>query len=386
MRLTSPILATLAILFYSVTAMAQDDERSQARESLKGLRTVVVRVELSSMDAFPDDPSEDELKGVVEQRLRIAGLKVHQRAWDAKDEYPTLVVNFSFSNENIFYFQYLVRTSLRQTVRLARSPEVSLTSSTYEWYSSGLVGGSTKRDAFNENIDMFICDFRRVNPEIKGPLPDCYSPARYMKDPEIPKGKQPTVITKLNEKLIRAAGLNELAEVRALVAKGAEVNARDQVDTTALTYAVRTGNRKTGDAAVLRFLLTKGADPNANSSCRLTSLMYAIERGDLEAVKLLLDHGADPNAATPEGYTALMAAASLGNPDAVALLLKHNADAQAQTRQGETALTLARLYRNRIAGYDRTPTEYSNIPEDTLLKQAQAKHDRIIELLQSGRP
>jgi hypothetical protein len=57
-----------------------------------------------------------------------------------------------------------------------------------------------------------------------------------------------------------------------------------------------------------------------------------------------------------------------------------------QTRQGQTALTLAQLNRNRIAAYDRMSPNapYDSIPEATLMKQAQAKHDRVVQLLQSA--
>lgn len=378
-------LAALAVLFCSVTGMAQwDDEHTQALESLKGLRNVVVRVGTSSMDAFPDDPTDQELQATVEKRLKEAGLNVHQRARGAKDDYPTFIVHFGFMNDNIFYFQYDLRASLRQTVRLPRQPELSLTSPTWEWSAGGIVGGGAKRDSFNEIIDQFICDFRRVNPDIKGPLPDCYEPSKQFNSYQEVEGKQPKVITELDEEFIRAAALNKFDEVKSLVAKGAEINARDHADTTALTYVVRSGSRKVGDTEVVRFLLANGANPNANPSCRLTTLMYAIERGDLQSIAALLDHGADPNAVTPDGYTALMAASILGNPDAVALLLKKNANVRSQTRQGQTALLLAQSNRNRIAGYDRmTPND--SIPEPTLLKQAQAKHDRVIELLRNVR-
>ena len=147
------------------------------------------------------------------------------------------------------------------------------------------------------------------------------------------------------------------------------------------------GNRRVGDTEVVRLLLANGANPNASASCRLTTLMYAVDRGDLQVIEALLAHGADPNAATPEGYTALMAASILGFPDAVELLLKKGANVAAQTRQRQTALTLAQLNRNRIAAYDRQNPNapYESIPEATLLKRAQDKHDRVTQLLQSGK-
>jgi len=138
---------------------------------------------------------------------------------------------------------------------------------------------------------------------------------------------------------------------------------------------------------MMELLLEYGADVNALWDRRYPILCAPCETLAPKALKWLLDHGADPNAATAEGYTALMAASILGNPEAVALLLKKNADPQAQTRQGQTALMLAQLSRNRIAAYDRTGgnAPYISVPEPTLLKQAQAKHDRVIQLLQSAR-
>ena len=387
MRHNRLVLAILAILVYAVPGMAQwDGDRGQARESLKGLRNVVVRVDVSSMDALPDDPTERELQATVEKRLKVAGLTVQQRASQAKDNYPTFVVSLSFMNFDIFYFQYYLHASLSQKVKLPRNPELNLTSPTWEWGTGGLVGGGTKRAQVSGIIDQFICDFRKVNPEIKGPLPDCYAPAPSLSGLGAPKIKQPSVTTELDERLIRAAALNELDEAKALVAKGAEVNARDHADRTPIVYAVR-GSRKVGDAEMLRFLLANGASPNVNVACRLTPLMYAIERGDLQAIELLLDHGADPNAATAEeGYTALMAAAVLGNPEAVNLLLKKNADPRAENRQKQTAVMLAQLNRDRIAAYNRTGAEapYITVPEETLLKQAQEKHDRVVALLKSA--
>lgn len=383
------LAAVVAILSCAFAVLGQsNDEHSQALESLKGLSNVVVNVQLGSTNAFPEDPTQNELQAHAETRLKEAGLIVSKRAGAAKDAYPTFVVSFGFGNIDIFYYEYEIRASLLQDVRLQRNPEVGVTAPTWVWTEGAMVGGSAKRNYFNQAIDQFICDVRKVNPDLKGPLPDCDRPSAPFSSGEEEPRKQPRVITELDEELIRAAGLNDLAEVKSLVTRGAEVNARDQADTTALTYAVRSGNRKVGDAEVVRFLLANGANPNANPSCRLTPLMYAVERGDLQSIQALLDHGADPNAATAEGYTALMAAAVLGNADAVSLLLKNRADAQAQTRQGQTAITLAQLNRNRIAAYDRSSPEvsYNSLPEPTLLKRAQAKHDLVIQLLQSAKP
>src|SRR5262249_25500685 len=124
--------------------------------------------------------------------------------------------------------------------------------------------------------------------------------------------KRALVMTELEDQLIRAAVFGEVKEAKALIAKGADVNAHDYADATPLSYAVRSGNRKIGDTRVIELLLANGANPNITVSCRLTPLMYAVHRGDGKVVMLLLDSGADVNGVTGEGYTALMAAAALG--------------------------------------------------------------------------
>src|SRR5690242_1443895 len=49
------------------------------------------------------------------------------------------------------------------------------------------------------------------------------------------------------------------------------------------------------DVAGVRALLAKGADVNAKSPYGATPLFFACDRGNLEIVKLLLDRGAEVN-------------------------------------------------------------------------------------------
>ena len=46
----------------------------------------------------------------------------------------------------------------------------------------------------------------------------------------------------------------------------------------------------------VKALLAKGADVNAKTSYGVTALSFAADRGNLEIVKILLEHGADINA------------------------------------------------------------------------------------------
>ncbi|MCU1327692.1 MAG: Planctomycete cytochrome [Bryobacterales bacterium] len=139
--------------------------------------------------------------------------------------------------------------------------------------------------------------------------------------------------------------VREEAKVRVLLEKGAAVDARQADGRTPLYLAATMGNGNT----VLRLLLEKGADPNVATSNGNTSLSNAAARGDVEAIRLLLAKKADVNAASGTGATALMAAAGSRNPDAVALLLQSGAKADALTKKNESALMAA-----ATAGDDRS--------------------------------
>ena len=335
------------------------------------------------MDAYPDDPSESELQASIEKSLKDAGIAVFKRPWGATDNHPTLTVGVGFKNFDIYFYELNVKLALYQEVTVVSQSGLKLIAPTWQWGGGALAAGTKKRDLISDVIDKFICDFRKANSNIKGPLPDCNLPA-----PPLNRGGEPanppTVMTHLEDELLRASALNQIDEVKSLIAKGADVNARDQADATPLWYAVRSGSRPVGDTRVVMLLLQHGANVNWSVTCRLTPLMYAIQRGDFKVLEVLLDHGADPNATTPDGHTALMAASILGDPQAATLLLKKGAQVNARTRSGETALTLARANRNTIASYSRTGANapYISIPEDELLKQAQTKHDQVIDVLQ----
>jgi len=85
-----------------------------------------------------------------------------------------------------------------------------------------------------------------------------------------------------------------------------------------------------GDAQAVNALLAKGADVNAKTRYGATALSYAADKGHLEVVKLLLDHGANVNAKdTFYGETPLGWAAYRGHTQIVKLLLDKGAEAKA---------------------------------------------------------
>jgi len=71
-----------------------------------------------------------------------------------------------------------------------------------------------------------------------------------------------------------------------------------------------------GDVAKVKVLLAKGADVNAKANNGATALIMASQNGHLEVVKALLAKGADVNAKA-NGWTALRIASHQGHSDMI---------------------------------------------------------------------
>ncbi len=138
-----------------------------------------------------------------------------------------------------------------------------------------------------------------------------------------------------------AAQRGEWGVVRALVAQGAAVTARQGDGATALHWAAY---RDAGEVAEL--LIGAGADVNAANDLGVTPLWAACENGSAALVQRLLDAGADPNAALLSGETPLMTAARVGAADVAGALLEAGAAAGATGARGQTALMWAASQRH----------------------------------------
>jgi ankyrin repeat protein len=148
-----------------------------------------------------------------------------------------------------------------------------------------------------------------------------------------------------------AAWTGDIAEVRQLVAAGADVNAQDDMGATALHWAARGGHRVgphqcTGEAPdrpeVVDALLQLGADPNIQDrrpkgfgrSSGWTPLFVALHHEQFGSARVLLEHGADPNIKSDQGLSVMEMAAAEGAPRAlVALLLEKGFDPQKAARR-----------------------------------------------------
>ena len=135
----------------------------------------------------------------------------------------------------------------------------------------------------------------------------------------------------------KAVKAGDLAAVRALVASGADVNARSGDGSTPLLWAAHNSHPE-----MARLLIAAGAQVDQANDYGITPLLHASRVGDAAMVDLLLEAGADPARAHPEGETPLMAAARAGSVPAARLLLTRGAAVNAADAfQQATALMWA---------------------------------------------
>ena len=137
--------------------------------------------------------------------------------------------------------------------------------------------------------------------------------------------------------LIAAVRNGDVGELRARLAAGVDVNARQPDGATALHWAVHHE-----DVAAADLLIGAGAAADAANDLGVTPLLMACRAGHGALVERLLAAGADANTALPSGETALMAAARAGSLEAVNALLKRRARVNAaEAARGQTALMWA---------------------------------------------
>jgi len=171
-----------------------------------------------------------------------------------------------------------------------------------------------------------------------------------------------------------AASSGDIAQVKSLIAEGADVNKKAERGYTSLHCAVKAGykdvaqliiangadiNTRTGSRgwtplhiAVMQsnkdmaeWLISKGADLNAaNQNNELTPLLITGMSGKTDLAELLISKGA--NVSTCDNYfkTPLHYAARNGHGEVVQLLIRNQADIEAKSGLGYTALHYASIY------------------------------------------
>lgn len=147
--------------------------------------------------------------------------------------------------------------------------------------------------------------------------------------------------------LFDAVAAGDADRLRAALAGGADVNARDGTGRTALGLAARRG-----DVAMAGMLLDAGARIDEGDPIGFTPLMEAARDGKVEAATLLLDRGADVRrraAANGLELTALHLATAGGHRALVELLVRRGADIDARDIELATPLLWATNQQPEIA-------------------------------------
>jgi ankyrin repeat protein len=160
----------------------------------------------------------------------------------------------------------------------------------------------------------------------------------------------------MNERLRQASLGACVEEIKVLLGKGADVNAKDERGQTPLILASLQGavtaagyRRETSPQGVkcrldtVSLLLEKGADVQAKDDRGTTALMEATSWGRVKVAELLMSKGANINARDGDGETVLMKGASAPYPslELMQTLLDKGIDINAKNKQGRTALFIA---------------------------------------------
>ena len=137
----------------------------------------------------------------------------------------------------------------------------------------------------------------------------------------------------MTAELHRAAQANDVALIKKRLASGAEIDARDADQRTALLVATHANA-----ANAARALIAAGANVNAKDNIQDTPYLYAAAEGRLEILRMTLKAGANLKDTNRYGGTGLIPAAHHGHPEIVRELLKTDIAIDHVNRLGWTAL------------------------------------------------
>ena len=153
--------------------------------------------------------------------------------------------------------------------------------------------------------------------------------------------RPPRSSARMDQALCAAVRSDDLASVRRLIRRGANINCREQGDQTPLIICMDTPAPR-----IARFLIDHGANVNAgDATSRLTALHFAAGFDETGMIGMLLKAGAHINTRDSNGETPLMCAAtftgscgSSDSPEAVRVLLAAGALVNLRDSEGQTAL------------------------------------------------
>ena len=166
--------------------------------------------------------------------------------------------------------------------------------------------------------------------------------------------------------LMTAARTGNVAVIKALVARGANVRARERrKGQDALMWAAAENN-----AAAVTALIEAGADRDSRSNGgAFTPFLFAVRGGHLDSSRALLDAGVDVNQPLSDGTSPLVLSVMNAHYELAGLLLERGANPNADA-QGWAALHQIAWSRRHNAGFNLPgPVQTGNLDSLELVRQ-----------------
>lgn len=207
-----------------------------------------------------------------------------------------------------------------------------------------------------------------------------------------PVSPQPPVADPaLDAQLWQAAADNDAAQVRELIARGADLETRGEHGRTPLVAATK--NRAT---AAARELIDAGADVNAADDLADSAYLYAGAEGLDEILEMTLTHGADLRSLNRYGGTALIPACEHGHTETVRRLIEAGVDVNHVNDSGWTAMHEAIVYGDGSSRYRTVVAELLAAGADPSIRDGAGRtaldnarrleQSAIVEMLSDHRP
>ncbi|XP_066453854.1 CARD- and ANK-domain containing inflammasome adapter protein-like [Eleutherodactylus coqui] len=136
--------------------------------------------------------------------------------------------------------------------------------------------------------------------------------------------------------MFKAVKLNLFGIIKALIDKGTDVNARNDMQYTPLLLAAELGKSEAAQALIEKGAHIDDRTPNLN-----TALHLSVQGGDVPTLKLLLQKGINVDITGPGHQTPLHMAAYHNRPDLSDILLSAGANVNAVSKESLTPLHLA---------------------------------------------